>query len=543
MDPNFNINYKKLVKTFKHLPALAPIGIGAAALQEEKDGGWLDQYQNAGSTGVRQPFVLSPQEIAQAQAIADYKKYKASLSKEDKLALLSQQPSGQPAHTLRKTEKQGLGSKAYEVLINPFTAATNLYQHGSLPDNFSQGPTNALDIAPQWINPAFYAEAVYNTGKAAFKPQTYSDIAKTVQTGALAAMGEDIGNDWQEPVLNTVGIVLDAGMAKGAGKQLKKVAKKLNNKAARTYINLKQGLGEGLKESNIPTNMREGLGSAKDVARMKDLKTYGLKTEFIPTQYQRKLDTDLIKYNNEYGTSFNIRNPNPTRADKLTGYTDIPGFNKEMQYLKDQAQYGKKQMLTKDQFFNQADINNMVKQENNYYKALEEFENANPQSGSDMMMQAFSGDKSYMKKFKNLYPNVSLPDWGAKFIPEYEVSQLLNKKWSNKNNPLGKYLGKGSPMDKLTDAGKGLRRQLDNDWSIRDPKGYLKEMRGRMNLSKMSDEEIAKEAKKVQDALNTQYIERYKKDIAKPFRGSDAFQQLTPNKYGGQQKGWLDNLH
>jgi hypothetical protein len=89
------------------------------------------------------------------------------------------------------------------------------------------------------------------------------------------------------------------------------------------------------------------LGTAKDVARMKDLKVYGLKTEFLPTEYQRKLDTDLIKYNNEYGTSFNVRNPNPTEADKFTGYTDVPGFNQELNYLKAKAQYGKRPLETK----------------------------------------------------------------------------------------------------------------------------------------------------------------------------------------------------
>lgn len=46
IDPNFQTNYKKLVKTFKHLPAVLPIGLGVEALQQEQNGGWLDNYED-----------------------------------------------------------------------------------------------------------------------------------------------------------------------------------------------------------------------------------------------------------------------------------------------------------------------------------------------------------------------------------------------------------------------------------------------------------------------------------------------------------------
>jgi hypothetical protein len=45
MDPNFETNYKKLSKLFKHLPAAVPAVVGAKALQEEKYGGWLQDYE------------------------------------------------------------------------------------------------------------------------------------------------------------------------------------------------------------------------------------------------------------------------------------------------------------------------------------------------------------------------------------------------------------------------------------------------------------------------------------------------------------------
>ena len=124
-----------------------------------QEGGWLDQYQNAGTTGVRKPYILSDAELANAQP---YQK----LSKEEELAWLAMQPSQQPEHILRQTEKQGKGSKAWEVLMNPMTAATNLYQKGYLPDNFSQGPTNPLDIAFQMVNPLWRIDSAISAANA-----------------------------------------------------------------------------------------------------------------------------------------------------------------------------------------------------------------------------------------------------------------------------------------------------------------------------------------------------------------------------------------
>jgi hypothetical protein len=50
MDPNFQTNYKKLVKLFKGLPAAAPIGLGAAAYQQEEEGGEIgeDDFRRGG---------------------------------------------------------------------------------------------------------------------------------------------------------------------------------------------------------------------------------------------------------------------------------------------------------------------------------------------------------------------------------------------------------------------------------------------------------------------------------------------------------------
>ena len=41
----------------------------------------------------------------------------------------------------------------------------------------------------------------------------------------------------------------------------------------------------------------------------------------------------------------------------------------------------------------------------------------------------------------------------------------------------------------------------------------------------------------IPDIVGKQYMK-----TAKPFKTKEAFQRLSPNKYGGSQKGWLDKL-
>jgi hypothetical protein len=229
-------------------------------LPKEEYGGWLDAMQKGGisrdNTSVRKPNTLNPTELANAQP---YRK----LSKEEQMpmyvdsAIANRQPD-----VLRKTEKQGMGSKAHEVVMNPFTAATNLYQHGRLPDNFSQGETNALDFAVGAINPLTYLEAAYNTGKAVFDPQTYKDLGKTAGLAVNALSGDQSPDEWKEAGLNTLFKGLDASMAKGAGKMVSKNAKRIiNTNINKTSKNIKKGLEEqaGKYYQNIQPNKYGGL--------------------------------------------------------------------------------------------------------------------------------------------------------------------------------------------------------------------------------------------------------------------------------------------
>jgi hypothetical protein len=452
MDPNFNINYKKLVKTFKHLPALAPIGIGAAALQEEKDGGWLDKaqlgkiitrpltlltktemlskkgknmgYRKIGNVAGLQDLIrkkgaqapapmkmrsglyadtpffgmgkkpnenykgiyavevdphnpkynwtsrvagtdnlgvapINPKtgELIKNIPLEDLNVYRkkwfsdnykrldpenleeglknaklqsglenawkwgvrgtAAVAAHDYMSKDSddwapqiqnylnikqkggnnisestfvrkpivniKKPNRQPTaddlawysmmaaqerqpDVLQQKQAQGKGSKAWDIMMNPFTAAGHMYQHGSIPDNFTQGPTSALDIAPQFVNPVTYAEMIYNTGKAAVNPQTYKDMAKTAQGLGMKAMGKEGPEGWQEAGLNTLGMGIDAvfalpgvKMAKGLKKNISKSINKSINKTAK---GIKKGVSENMRNypgpAITPTNFKTG---------------------------------------------------------------------------------------------------------------------------------------------------------------------------------------------------------------------------------------------------------------------------------------------
>jgi prefoldin subunit 5 len=226
---------------------------------------WAPQIQNylnikqkggnniSESTFVRKPIVSIKQ--PNKQPTAD------DLAWYSMIAAQERQPD-----VLQQKQAQGKGSKAWDIMMNPFTAAGHMYQHGSIPDNFTQGPTSALDIAPSFVNPLFAAEMVYNTGKAAVNPQTYKDIAKTAQGLGMKAMGKEGPEGWQEAGLNTLGIGIDAAfalpgvrMAKGLKKNIGKSINKSINKTAK---GIKKGVSENMRNyprpAITPTNFKTG---------------------------------------------------------------------------------------------------------------------------------------------------------------------------------------------------------------------------------------------------------------------------------------------
>jgi len=210
------------------------------------------------------------------------------------------------------------------------------------------------------------------------------------------------------------------------------------------------------------------------------------------------------------------------------GVTDPSSKSK----LKLTADYGKQPLVKKDQFYTRKELDEISKQKKLYNETLKKYNDANPQSGASEFFSAFTGNDPYMNTFHNLHPNLKNPSYADKFTD----SPFLMK--YNRDNTL-KYPHIKGGQEELSRAAKDLMRK--NDWHLTDPGGYLREMRGLSEaaINKMSEKEISRAAKKINDKLQGQILDRYKKEVGTPFTGKQAFKTLTPNKYGGQV-GWLD---
>lgn len=288
----------------------------------------------------------------------------------------------------------------------------------------------------------------------------------------------------------------------------------------------------------------EPAGTLEDIKKSYLLNKYGIKTDVEFPEYQGKLDTDLIKYNRKYGTNFYVRNPNPTNADKLTGYTDIPQFNQQLREQMATMQFGKRPTLSKNDFWTIDELNKLIKQYRDYYQARDAFEEMNPESPSMMIFKAMSGDKSSEEVFKNLFPNAKLPNFRSKFINPAELTEFRNTlkyepqfQWSDPLNPRtlkSNLQNRLTKENRLTTAAENYKDMLSRDWYLKDPKGYLEEMKGAKSFEGLSDSEIKAKAKEVNDELLNFYKKRYLEDTRKPLRAIEALQWMEPNKKGGQ---------
>lgn len=175
-----------------------------------------------------------------------------------RLSKLSQSQK-KPADMVRATEEQGVMSKGWDIATHPFTAATNLVKHGRIPDYFTQGEQNYMDIAGDVLNPFFYANAIGKTAGNLTDAKTYTDIPKAIGAGLINLAGDQAPDDWNEAGLSTLGKVGDAA----AGLQGLKFAKEIpiayrNNKYNNTLT-----LGKGA-DKKVFNNSIEWMKSYQD---------------------------------------------------------------------------------------------------------------------------------------------------------------------------------------------------------------------------------------------------------------------------------------
>ncbi len=313
---------------------------------------------------------------------------------------------------------------------------------------------------------------------------------------------------------------------------------------------------------NIPKNIKptikgkfEGVGSADDIKQLSAKPTYENNPYIFrdphnnqpiyqtdPADFQNFKNTEMI---NEAKTHYKKASNDwlNTEGIKRSGNTDVPEFNKELNTISTQMQFGKRDLLTKDQFYTNDDVTKMAEQYKDYYKRLNDFEELNPRNQGNMIMQALSGQgDEYMKTFHNLNPQAKLPDWTGKFIGDYPLSkEIFNSIPGLYHKPLSlrtlKRLTQGE--DKLLNKAKDIKSFEENYWGDMNPRGFVQEMRNSAGLTRdqaknLTEEEAKKIADQIKQKLYNQSVKWYKEDIAKPYTGSEAFQDIQPNKFGGE---------
>ena len=194
-----------------------------------------------------QRIKINPSKKALTQEDSEFMKLPFEQRKAIKLNKLSQQNPKDP-DLLQATEEQGLGSKTWDAVSHPFTAATNLYKYGRLPNNFTQGPRNDLDLAADVINPATYINAAARTAKAATTGKTYTDIPKALGSLAVNLAGDEAPSDWNEAGMSTAGVAGDALLAMTGLKGVKDA--RVANRNAKFNNTLTVGKGDQAQTFN-----------------------------------------------------------------------------------------------------------------------------------------------------------------------------------------------------------------------------------------------------------------------------------------------------
>jgi len=215
--------------------------------------------------------------------------------------------------------------------------------------------------------------------------------------------------------------------------------------------------------------------------------------------------------------------------------------------------------IGKNDFFTDKEVIDLVNKEIEYRNTWNTFDEMYPETPGMEIMRALTGDTSRDELFSNLFPNSYAPNFRSKFLTSEQSAALNNAGLSNPtftnkgmlNTSSLKSLTKGE--DVLPRAYKELldESKADSWLKTADPKTVVMEMRGGLGL-KMEDinsatpEQLEKWRQQIVKEMYSQAVERWKRDINTPLKGSDAYNQFysragSRNQFGGiiskKQKG------
>ena len=137
------------------------------------------------------------------------------IQKEEFYKNISRNPQG--IGEISIPEDQSIASKTWEVLTNPVTAASYWLNDQRIPDRFSKGERNNLDIATDLFNPF----GIINSGKNAVKETI--NLPKNLYNGEYS----EAGSNFLNAGLNTLSVIPALKELKGANAPISKLYNKI----------------------------------------------------------------------------------------------------------------------------------------------------------------------------------------------------------------------------------------------------------------------------------------------------------------------------
>lgn len=288
---------------------------------------------------------------------------------------------------------------------------------------------------------------------------------------------------------------------------------------------------------NIPKSFKpnikgkfEGVGSTDDVKQLSAKPTYENNPytfrdpqsnqpiyQTDPADFQNFKNSEMI---NEAKTHYKNASNKwlNTEGVKRSGHTDVPEFNDELKYIKDQAQYGKRPLLNKNNIgtSKEYDIyrNNLEqwkKNTNQQEEGIFDFFNKNKEDLTDPeMLKIFPKPQP-----KNFY--IKGDEKRSAFVAANELT--------NKEVPEAVKYFNNPDKEKVVSWMK-----------TGDPKDVIREMNPRKykNLDQMNNQQLEKARQEVYNDFINSWKNSLKNELSNTYTGKQAFNELTPNKFGGE---------
>jgi len=279
-----------------------------------------------------------------------------------------------------------------------------------------------------------------------------------------------------------------------------------------------------------------------------------------PTPIRPKLDSyslDLLKYpdlditTGESGPALT----SPIETSNYLGDFHFKDFSDGWQVRNDMMNaFDKPQWAASNKdFFSRLEFNDLLMKQLEYDMARMKFDEIHPEDPANMLLDALRGEPNRRDEdFANLFPGIGLPNWRSKFTTPEQESFLRERVMDY--NPTVRQMGKLNPaslktlnvgLDTLPKTYKDLVNQSKADtWLKTAPaKDVVSEMRGGLGV-KLTDiqnatpEQLEAWRQQIIKKMYNQVLQRWNNDISTPFKGSDAWREISnqagyKNKNGG----------